>query len=132
MAVCYGRSAAKGYLPLRFLVAMAAARPSYEEKDIASALRTTYPDNLFAAEQRERMAPLQPSGQPVGEKKGRKTMGWRDRLFSSQRTHRSGHEPKELVAWARAGNRGAHTPQPGRPRTTAHAVPLLVSKRLLN
>eukprot|EP00913_Durusdinium_trenchii_P018461 g17343.t1 len=48
-------SVAQGYLLLRFLklsqerkaVVMAAARQSYEEKDVASALRTTYPDNLF-------------------------------------------------------------------------------------
>ena len=47
-------SVAKGYLLLRFsrlpsdkkAVVMAAARQSYEEADIAAALRTTYPDNL--------------------------------------------------------------------------------------
>ena len=49
-------SVAKGYLLLRFsrlpsdkkAVVMAAARQSYEEADIAAALRTTYPDNLWA------------------------------------------------------------------------------------
>ena len=49
-------SVAKGYLLLRFsrlasdkkAVVMAAARQSYEEVDIAAALRTTYPDNLWA------------------------------------------------------------------------------------
>ena len=48
-------SVAKGYLLLRFsrlpsdkkAVVMAAARQSYEEADIAAALRTTYPDNLW-------------------------------------------------------------------------------------
>ena len=48
-------SVAKGYLLLRFsrlasdkkAVVMAAARQSYEEVDIAAALRTTYPDNLW-------------------------------------------------------------------------------------
>ena len=48
-------SVAKGYLLLRFsrlpadkkAVVMAAARQSYEETDIAAALRTTYPDNLW-------------------------------------------------------------------------------------
>ena len=48
-------SVAKGYLLLRFsrlpadkkAVVMAAARQSYEEIDIAAALRTTYPDNLW-------------------------------------------------------------------------------------
>ena len=50
-------SVAKGYLLLRFsrlpsdkkAVVMAAARQSYEEMDIAAALRTTYPDNLWAS-----------------------------------------------------------------------------------
>ena len=48
-------SVAKGYLLLRFsrlpadkkAVVMAAARQSYEETDVAAALRTTYPDNLW-------------------------------------------------------------------------------------
>ena len=34
---------------LRSPVDMAAARQSYTEKDVAAALRTTYPDNLFQA-----------------------------------------------------------------------------------
>eukprot|EP00913_Durusdinium_trenchii_P020129 g18917.t1 len=48
---------AKGYLMLRFAklsperkaVVLAAARQSYKENDIAAALRTTYPDNLYQA-----------------------------------------------------------------------------------
>ncbi|CAK9106407.1 unnamed protein product, partial [Durusdinium trenchii] len=48
---------AKGYLMLRFArlsperkaVVLAAARQSYKEQDIAAALRTTYPDNLYQA-----------------------------------------------------------------------------------
>ena len=50
-------SVARGYLLLRFsrlqhekkAVVMAAARQSYEEKDVAAALRTTYPEGLFQA-----------------------------------------------------------------------------------
>ena len=48
-------SVARGYLLLRFsrlpaekkAVVMAAARQSYEESDVAAALRTTYPDGLY-------------------------------------------------------------------------------------
>ena len=50
-------SVARGYLLLRFAklsqekkaVVMAAARQSYDEKDVAAALRTTYPEGLFQA-----------------------------------------------------------------------------------
>ena len=50
-------SVARGYVLLRFAkvapdrkaVILAAARQSYEEKDIAAALRTTYPEGLGAS-----------------------------------------------------------------------------------
>eukprot|EP00435_Cladocopium_sp_Y103_P072195 s58_g39.t1 len=52
-------SVARGYLLLRFAklthekkaVVMAAARQSYEEKDVAAALRTTYPEGLYSGRQ---------------------------------------------------------------------------------
>eukprot|EP00435_Cladocopium_sp_Y103_P008507 s2377_g2.t1 len=58
---------AKGYLLMRFArlgpdkraIVLAAARQSYSEADVASALRTTYPEGLFSGKTTSLVAPVE-------------------------------------------------------------------------